>query len=272
MHDATTCQCPQCSPIGPPTEATASGKRFFEENAQALEFMHFVIHTALHGDYVKVVAREALANRELPADRSWVDLATNPPGPATAILRQNAQFLLQMMLCRIAENFETYLSDVLREALKAKPEMLKSRDEVRLDYVLRFSTLDELLDDLIDRKVSELAYFGMAKLDEWVNERMGISLVGKDSSLPIIIEAVETRNCIVHARARVGVKYLKNVPAPKFARGEVRILSPDDVFAIAGAFVATARRFDGLIATKYSLPRQDLQANAALQPVSGGNG
>jgi hypothetical protein len=263
-----TCHCPHCSPLLPPGEVTESGRRYFEENSRTLGFMHFVIQAALRTDYVKVVATEALAGRPIPADKTFVDLATEPPGPATQSLRRNSQVLLQMIFCRLVENFETYLSEVLREALKAKPEMMRARDEVRLDYVLRFATLGEMLDDLVDRKVSELAYLGIAKLDDWVAERMSIRLLEDTPAVQVIVEAVETRNCIVHSRGRVGEKYVKNVETPKFALGETRQLEVDDVYDASAGFVKAVSRFDVMIAEKYSLKRERELASAGFhQPL-----
>jgi hypothetical protein len=241
---------------------TASADAYFGHAKSTLSVFNFVIQTALRSDYVRVVAQDALDGRDVAKDRSFVDVAMNPPGPATGFLRRNGQTLLEMTFCRLVENFEVYLSDILREALKAKPEMLRSSEEVRLDYVLGFETMADMLEDLVDRKIADLSYLGLQKLSDWVHKKMSVPLIEDGPVWDDIAEAIEARNAIVHARGRIGQKYLHNVRNARFQKDEVRILEPDEIFHCAGAFGQVVSRFDGAIATKYGLERRAYAAPA----------
>jgi len=186
-------------------------------------------------------------------DTTPVELAEKNPGPGIRFLRKNLQDLLQMLFSRQVESFESYLADVLREALRSHPELLRSREEVRLDYVLRFASLEEMLQDLVDRKVADLSYLGLNKLSDWVEQHMAVKLIDDSSLVEVISEAIETRNCIVHNRGRVGAKYIRNVPNPRFAIDEIRLLDLDDLLHITSTIGLIVKRFDTLLAEKFGL-------------------
>ena len=143
-----------------PEIATNAGRRYFEAQIQTLDLFHFIITIVLHTDYSAFVAKEALDGRDIPQNTSPKQLASETPGNATLVLRQHQQRLLEMIFSRIVDNFTTYISELLRDVLTSKPEILRSKQEVRLDYVLKFASLSELISDLVDRKVSDLGYLG----------------------------------------------------------------------------------------------------------------
>jgi len=52
--------------------------------------------------------------------------------------------LLELVLTRTVDNFLCFLSDLLALIYKAKPEMLRSSENEKLDFVLQFSDMDQL--------------------------------------------------------------------------------------------------------------------------------
>lgn len=240
-----------------PGPLTAAGRTFFRAFEADYQFFHFIIDLALRADYVKHIAEEALDERK-PAKRltkiSPSELAEQNPGPATKFLRKQRLALLQMYHCRVVDNFTTYLADIIREALAARPEMLRSGEQIRLDYALSFGSIQDLREDLIDRKVGDLGYLGFASLCDWIRDHMGLKLVEDDDTMAAIIEILETRNVIVHNRGVVGEKYLRTVSTPKFKEGEVRRIEVDDYASCCHMIAGCVKKIDAAMAAKYGLP------------------
>jgi hypothetical protein len=184
-----------------------------------LSLFHFVVQLTLQSDYIAFVAREVLEERNTPKDLTPEDLASKNPGPRTKFIRNKSQALLQMILTRVVDGFNTYMSEIIRAALRARPEVLRSQEQVRLDYLLKFTSLDELREDRVDRKVLELGYKGFHDLDEWCQSRLGIVV----------------RDC-------------------SFKLGEVRTLKFDYLYASASLLFNTVSNIDQEMASKFGLP------------------
>lgn len=237
----------------PPSFVTAPGREYFDHALETLSLFHFIIDISLHGDYAAFIAAEVLEHRHPPKDLTPSTLASQNPGPRTKFIRTRAQALLEVTLTRVVDGFTTYLSEVIRAALRARPELLRSQEQVRLDYALRFATLDEFREDLVDRKVLELSYKGFHDLDAWCQSRLGVALLSPNADSQQLTELIETRNAISHARGRVGAKYLRLVSDSSFKLGEVRKLNPDYLYASARLLFNTVAKVDSEIATKFGL-------------------
>ncbi len=237
----------------PPSFVTAPGRHYFDYAFETLSLFHFVIDLSLHSDYAAFVAKEVLEYREAPEGLTPADLASKNPGPRTRFIRKRSQALLETILTRMVDGFNTYMSDIIRAVLWAKPEILRSQQQVRLDYVLKFASFEQLREDLVDRKVLDLGYKGFHDLDEWCQSRLGIASISADGASDELTELIETRNAISHARGRVGPKYLRLVPNSSFKLGEVRTLSVDYLYASARLLFNTVADIDKEIASKFGL-------------------
>ena len=132
-------------PPGPPERVTGPASDYFKTSYRNLGLFSFVIDTVLTGDYVVHIASRALDGKELDKQIDPADLAKKEPGPRTKQLRKFAQELLEAFFVRFVDNFEVYLSDILREVLRKKPDILRSRQQtVTLEHVLQFPTIDDL--------------------------------------------------------------------------------------------------------------------------------
>ena len=236
-----------------PTFCSGPGKQYFDSTFQTINLFNFVIDLVLKSDYAAHMARCALDDNELPKDMSPGDLAVKSPGPRTKMLRQHSQLLLEMILSRVVDEFSTYLSEIIREVLKTKPEILRTREQLRLDYVLRFESLPELTKDLIERKVADLSYRGFSELLDWLNQKLGISVTPGQTNTATIIEIIETRNLIAHNRSTIGAKYLKKVAGTSFNPGDKRKINVEYLFNSIEALMAFVRCVDETVAKKFSL-------------------
>lgn len=246
----------------PHVELTCAGQRYFETADSTINLFHFFAAITLRGDYTRFVAEQVLSNVEPEKldddykDYDPVTLAEKSPGPHTKYLRKHRQEFLEIVLCRLVDNFNTFLSEIVREALASRPEMLKSQESIRIDYLMSFESREDLIEDLVDRKVADLSYGGFNSLNQWIEDRMGIRLEFEESFQSDIVELLETRNAIVHNRGCVGAKYLRLVNNSRFQLGAVRRLVVDDVLNALGALNEFASVVDSMVAEKFGLQRE----------------
>ncbi|HEU0143401.1 MAG TPA: hypothetical protein VFQ47_01330 [Nitrososphaera sp.] len=153
---------------------TRAGKTHHQSATDTLQLFFLLFDSLAKIDTLaKNLAQE---NPELtaqfPTDPNFPTL-----GPYGLALQKRSQPFLQMFICRLVDHFSTYLSEVVREVLHSKPEILRSGAQVRVDYVLQFSSLEELIADLIDCKVADLSYGGFMELEKWFADKLGVSRI-----------------------------------------------------------------------------------------------
>lgn len=112
-----------------PERGTSAALAYFWASGRDARLFHFVIDTALRGDYVGYIARNALEGKCDYKEKDPADLARTNPGPRTMHLRQSRQELLEMFLCRAVDNFQAYIVDIVRAVLHKQPRMLSARKQ-----------------------------------------------------------------------------------------------------------------------------------------------
>lgn len=242
----------------PPEKVTSPAADYFQTSFRNLSLFHFVIDTVLSGDFAAHIARQALDGQELDKEIDPATLARKEPRPRTRQLREYRQELLQAFFARFVDNFEVYLVDILREVLRQKPEILRTRQQtVTLEYLLQFPSIDDLVQDVIEGKVNSLSYKGFSELEQWYAEK-GIPLVVKTEDRQAIVELIATRNIIVHSRGRIDERYLRTVPASTYKIGELRKLEVDDLFTALSILNTIVSAIDQEIARKFNLETSNL--------------
>ncbi len=148
-----------------------------------MRLFHFIIDSALVGDYVAHIAKQALdavddpgSEQPPPKKPTPVDLAKTKPGPRTKALRNQRQQLLEMFFARGVDNFNRYVVDLVRSVLRKQPAILKTRQQsLTLDEILGHASIDDLVHSIIEARVNALSYEGFESLSAWCNDR-GIPL------------------------------------------------------------------------------------------------
>ena len=116
----------------------------------------------------------------------------------------NDEMLQELILTRTVDNFLCFVSDLLALIYKTKPQMLRSSEQERIDYVLSFQSMDELRIAIAENKVERLSYLGLRDLNESLKNQMGFELFCSATELSEAAVLVEMRNICVHARGVVG--------------------------------------------------------------------
>lgn len=239
-----------------PVTGTSAAASYYSTFGRNISLFHFLLDTVLTGDYVAHVAKVALDETgSLKKIDTPADLARQQPGSRTKYLRQYTQPLLEMFFVRDIDNFEKYLVDLVRIVLKARPDLLKSsKKSLTLEEILNYKQIDDLVNDIVEKRVSELSYEGFSALKEWCEER-GISIPINNMEVEVVIEWIATRNIIAHNRGLVDRRYLRVTNSTKFKLNDQRTLQLDqDLFAAQKLLHSIVGKMDAEAANKFNLP------------------
>jgi hypothetical protein len=171
--------------------------------------------------------------------------------------------IVEMGVCRLADNYECYLVDVIAGIHQTTPNILRSSDVVTVEFVLDFDNIDDLRAALVERKIMELGYGGFIELDKWCLDRLKIPLTEDETHKRTLIEIIETRNLIVHNRSKINARYQSKVKGSTFAIGDTRPVSFLYLWDAIYEICRSAFKFDETVAQKYPLIRQQLTIDEA---------
>ena len=163
-----------------------------DESARQAAYVLVKIDKALDDEKVSTEELEARRNASLERIRTR---------GASKRLAQYATMNARHLVTSLADCFLAYLSRLIQSVLKRSRNTLKSGETIRIDDLLEFKTNRELLNFIIDRKINELSYGGMKKIEDYVKERFGISVFKDDKSRNMLIIFLELRNIYVHNRS-----------------------------------------------------------------------
>jgi hypothetical protein len=121
--------------------------------------------------------------------------------------QQHTVLLAEMAFLRVVDNYLTYLTELLSEIFLARPETLRSSEQVKVDFVLGHASMDELIARLAQRKVDRLAFSGMGELANYFGEDLKLPLFLVDGDLERAVRLIEVRNLLVHNRGIVNERF-----------------------------------------------------------------
>lgn len=198
------------SPPEIPTGITDACSHFLDENASLLTFIGFVANLAMDQDEARKTAIKALYEKADPA-KYENEVKNVEDSSATKRLKSYSRLIFEMMICRAVDNYLCYISDLLSIIFRTKPETLRSNEKVSLKFILQHTSMDELIYELIDRRVNQLSYQGMRDLDDDLSKKLGFQLFADSESREQVVRIIESRNLIVHGRGIVNQIFLDRV-------------------------------------------------------------
>jgi hypothetical protein len=163
------------------------------------------------------------------------------------------QSYCQMAYARAIDNLTTYFKDILAEVIIKKPKLLKSNEVEKLDFILDFSSMDSLISALSEKKVDELFYKGIDKIEEFFKLRLNIELFKSAVEKKKINRMIKNRNLIVHNRGRVNRIFLNEFPEAKLLMGQSLKFSYEDLGHLNVTIANFISHLDYEISSKFKL-------------------
>jgi len=196
-----------------------------------------------------------------PKDAAKLKEIEADPKPAQKKLNSFGDLQGENIIIRVVDNFLSFLSEIIQEAFRRKPEMLRSDEVIKLDDVLRFSKYSDLTSFLIERKINELSYGSIIEVEKFIKQRSGLDLFETEDEKTLLVLGIELRNIYTHSRGVVSDITLRRVAGLKhdwkFEKGKrVGGVGYDEIVLLANNVFRIARRLDTAFATKFKIRRK----------------
>ena len=220
----------------PTITATAPAWRYARDSASFFAFLEFLINQVRLSDtfiakILEVLDAAPAGQRALLIEDELfqkLKVAFLDSGGCERDFARHAPFLFEMLFCRAIDNYLTYISELLTLIYTTRPEMLRSNETVTMEEIFQCGNMEELVSRQTERKVLELSYNGLRKLDCELTKRTSFCLFQDPDDLAIAAAIMEKRNLVVHNRGIVNRKYLKMVPnSPKQPGQKIEVLQPN---------------------------------------------
>jgi hypothetical protein len=240
-----------------PKKATKSFKAFLIELQSGELFILYFHVSEIYVNENKKDAKEILA--EIYEDvkdkqsKTLIDLIRSKEGDTLLKLESYEYFYTQMAFARAVDNLLTYFKEILSEVINKRPEILKSRDQERLDFVLNFKSIGDLKKAITERKINELFYKGINEIELYFKERLGVNIFKDDKTKKQISRFIKQRNLIVHNRGRISSEFISEFKITKLKPRTPLIFKYEDISQLHLILNNFLARLDVEVASKFKL-------------------
>jgi hypothetical protein len=166
----------------------------------------------------------------------------------------NQDLVVELLVVRVVDGFLTYLAETIAAVFRTRPETLRSGESVRVDEVLQFDTMEELIEFLAERRVNSLTYKSLADLSDYLGRELGFEMFASDEDRSRATALVELRNLIVHNGRVANARYLARVPGCQVTAGD-KVPVDAETLEEAAFLAEVAYGIDERAAQKWGLTR-----------------
>lgn len=171
------------------------------------------------------------------------------------------QFILQNIFCKTVDNYLCYLSELLYLIFQTKPNMLKSSDEIPIEIILQYPTMEDLISHIAEAKVHNLAYKSIKDLVSYLSKQFTFDLFTSTENSEKMSLINQYRNLIIHNRGIVNRKFLASIPknAKVYKIGDKIEIKHDVVFGYIEFLTKSVFDIDKRSTKKFHLSTQTLE-------------
>ena len=211
---------------------TTAAQAFVAEHSRLLDFSEFLLSAVL--------------------DRCKT--AENAVSALVRFKNEHERLLRELVITRTVDNFLCYISDLLALIYSIKPQMLRSAEQERLDFILQFTDMNQLRSAIAEKRVERLAYLGVRELSEYTEEHMSFRLFESEEQRERAALIVEYRNICVHARGIVGRTSTRRFPVLTASLDQPLLLTSESVTSDRKFIEDCVFAIDERAIQKFSLP------------------
>lgn len=236
---------------------TEDFSKFLNEFRSHADFFFFVCHIVGKVDDNRVTAAKALlfSARNDEEKRSCEESINNPDLTLNE-LKNHSKILSQNLTNGIVNSFQKYFSSIIQSAALKRPIILSSSQTVKIDDVLKFTKHRDLVSFIVDRKINELSYGGLADMEKYFDERLGIKMFNNNEERSLLKLFIEARNINVHNGAIVNEIFASRVGKVDefpYKIGNLFHVDLNDLVKLSSNAMKVAIEIDGSVSTKFKL-------------------
>lgn len=234
---------------------------FLSDYKRVVDLFFFLLSLATRADHVAVVAAKALIEGASEEDRKRHQETIDNPNRATERLNGFSYLNSKNLTLNIVDGFLWYLSTILQEAMKRRPEMVKSKEKIEIETIFEFKSRKDLINFLIDRKINSLSYGSVSDLEDFIRDSLGVELFANKRAKQLVQVFIEVRNVQIHNRGKVNKVFLRRTKDQSefsFKEGKIAHLDYDNLVDLSKNCIETAINLDARIAKKFGVQTRRL--------------
>lgn len=128
------------------------------------------------------------------------------------VMKDYFPLIQELVITHSVDLYLQYVADLLRLIYVSRPETLRSARQVRIDEVLQFSTMDDLIRYLAGEEVNRLSFKGLLELSRGIDKELGLPVVA-NGDLERLARYVDLRNLFVHNGGVADAIFVAHNPA-----------------------------------------------------------
>lgn len=164
-----------------PKLATESACRFYEQHTR--DMRHVTSASLILKEYERLLKGVGAAFSEIAPDgpeslfpefyrrRDHMKNTVDELTPASA----------ELGLTRCVDNFLSYVSDIITEALIARPQLLKSQEQVTLEEVLEHESIEDFISWAAEKRVAQLSFKGLDEIAQYIKKDSALNYIKRKS-------------------------------------------------------------------------------------------
>lgn len=247
--------------IASATACSKAAYRFQLQHHRIFDFFFFGLGLVTFVDKGRFNAAKALAGAGgSEQDKARFEAVKNDPEPTFRKLISFSGYQSEIMVIRSVDNFMSFLSETLQACMFKKPELLRSKEQIKTEDALRFSNRRDFVDFLVSRKLNELSYGGLRGIEEFFDQRISVPLIESEQERTALSVAIELRNLYTHNRGVVSELFLSRLHGKTqgydFVMGKRFHADFDEIVRLGNNLFDIAIRLDSTILKKFGVERK----------------
>ncbi len=244
---------------------TTAAAAYFREQLRVSQLWSFMLSGALAlSGFIKIVretSKTSSGAEERIREQFGLEVGQQLPDHDVKY-GAHRPLIAEVMLCRHVDNFLTYVVELLALIYERRPEMLRSGEQVSVDFVLQYDSMEAVRRAMAERRVDRLAYLGMRDLAKTIREQHGFDLLSEKTDIERTVLVIEMRNLIVHNRGIVSKVAANRAPELANHIGSRVPLTEDQVRQHRDLLDACVKDIDSRASEKFGLTRRDVDPAA----------
>lgn len=209
---------------------TPAFKKLRDDYRQLTNWLIFTNNLSKTTDSTLQVIAEILLPHESDAEfKRTLEKSVRSGAGAVKRFRKFQPLLRELVTVRSVDSYLCYITEIIKLIHESTPELLSSDHKISYREIMEIYDLEEILDYMIERRVTDLAFKGIRQLNIELRKLHGFSLFAEDEDIAVVNRLIEIRNLLVHNRGTVNRRFLERTDSRKDKRDKrVRLGSPAD--------------------------------------------
>jgi hypothetical protein len=163
------------------------------------------------------------------------------------------RLLDELIVTRAVDMFGIYLSEMLQLVFQQEPRILRSAAQMRVDEILAYDSMDDLVREITRRRVDDLARKGFFSILVFIKDTLGVEIKLPEKTLAGVTLAIAIRNIIVHNGGRVNERFVTLTNRSDVQLGLQYPFSPAEVMSWRADLEHVAEAIDISLVKKFRL-------------------